>query len=360
VKTAVRIEAELVSPMVIVRERQERVYGCLDHIPGTTLRGALLSALWREGREPEIGAIVHHQRNRFPFLRPGPVGTTPAMLTTMSCKRAKVGHGLRDTLLARCGAAAVNVWRCAVCDQDLKRQEGYLHSGALVPPVLRTQRMHVGIDRQRGTAAPHVLFGATAVEPLRRDAEGRLEPLRMSGVGWFDAQDLPTLRRLAKEPIFVGKQRSRGYGELQLSFEDIFDDARVDEIAAGSEALAARLGLATGSCFTLGIVSPLIAYDPWLRASAQWRHWGIGNLELEEVYDFVETVIVDGWDFAAGIARDAEEAVAPGSVLFGKSRLPAHTLAERLAVLERCGVGERLDEGFGEVRANDAIHREQV
>lgn len=183
----------------------------------------------------------------------------------------------------------------------------------------------------------------------------------MTGRAWLHPDDLTLLRNIAEEPIFVGKQRSRGFGELRVRFEDDFDDARAEEIAAGSEALNATVGPADGTLFTLGVSTPLIAYDPWLRASARWESWGIESLEIGDVVEFlVETTSVDGWDFAAGIARDADEAVAPGGVLFARSRLPTKDLARALAALEREGVGERRDEGFGEVIANDRIHWEQV
>ncbi len=359
----VTFRAELLSPLVIARGRRERVHSSLDYIPGTSLRGAILSAyMMINGKDEVFERLLSPGRNVFPFLWPGPEGALPFARSAVSCKRHGAAHGLSDVLVPHYKALAAvadvreleQAMKCPKCGEDRKPHQGYRRGGAELPRPISTSRMNVGIDRRRLTAAPHILFGAEAIEPVVRDGE-RWKPLDLTGLGWIEEEDLEVIEQISSAPLFIGKMRSRGYGRTKLRVTRREPLRRAKEIANRIDSLTARCG-GGARYFTLDVVAPLIAYDRFLRAVSDPSEWLPKDLEAESVDAMAGTTIVAGWDMAARMPKDDEEAVAPGSAILARSKLSRDELARRLVSHEESGIGERRGEGFGRVVANDGFH----
>lgn len=362
---AVEFVLTLESPLFIGTHRQARASSCLDHVPGSTLRGALLATLYRErgSDDDTFAALLSSSSNRFPFLAPGPSGTSPVPRSVVGCKRGCPDHKL-DDLLVDCYLARRDQspeafdalsrrHGCRACGEDNRPVDGWWHDGGRLKPVVRMQRLCVGIDRQTGTASRGVLFGTTSVAPT--DGEGG--PTTLTGVGELEASALEALEPLCRSPLFLGKYKSRGFGRARLELRRLDQDA--SKQSYGIEKGCRALNKATGEreVFTLDLVSPLIHWDRYLRASLDPADWLPPELSATVLDQVVASTVISGWDLAAGMPKDEEHALAPGSVVLARSDLPRAELVERLVALERTGLGERRGEGFGQVVVN---HRQRI
>jgi CRISPR-associated Csx10 family RAMP protein len=82
-----------------------------------------------------------------------------------------------------------------------------------------------------------------------------------------------------------------------------------------------------------------------------------GSIQLE--HSSLNTSLVQGWNYLQGLPREDCLAINKGSVFLYKTRdVDREELLEKLAVLERTGVGLRREEGFGKLSVCDSFHWE--
>ena len=364
-KVPVEFEITLESPMIIGAERQARVPSSLRYIPGSTLRGALLAAHYRlHGEDELLTRLMSPGRSIFPFLYPGPMGTTPRALSTVLCKREGPNHPVEDVLAARYHALergrpedAIKLdtlLTCPTCGQPRRQGQGYWKGGEPVNALVVSQRMNVGIDRRTGTASQGVLFGTQSVEQMARTASGEFEPTIFGGRGAVDEEDLASLEEICREPLYFGKYRSRGFGKAKAAIRRTsVSKEKHKALKRGCYTYSKNLGEKEMTVFTLDVTSPLVAMDKYLRSTVKPKDWLPPELEAEELHTMLGQVVVSGWDQAANMPKEDSYAVAPGSVVLARSRLEPNALVEVLLALEHEGIGERREEGFGHVIAND-------
>jgi CRISPR-associated Csx10 family RAMP protein len=283
----------------------------------------------------------------------------------MSCKREGPAHGVKDVLIPRVQSldsglakteALANILVCDRCGEPRKPQSGYQVGLEPVPTAVRLFNMHVGIDRRRVSASPGILYGIESIAPTYQAEDGAWHPMKLTGVGQLAQDDVEVLNEVCSEPIWLGKNRSRGNGQADLALR-VLEPARdrVETIVSGCRTLQKLLGTEEGSVFTIDVVSPIIAYDRYLRATSEPAEWLPADLKPQVMDRLQLTTTVSGWDMATGLPKDETSAVAPGTVVVVISPLPAKEVGERLATLETTGVGERLCEGFGQAKFNDTF-----
>jgi CRISPR-associated Csx10 family RAMP protein len=236
------LEATLLSPVVVKRDRQSQRSEGTPSLSGSILRGALATLYLQtygltgeQSRKPFHHLFLDESACRFGPLDPGP-HTLP--VTAVSCKRrpgfladrkpeqkpADAPHGMADQLWSRVASrlagqslrdASVLPEHCH-CGNDLKPQVGFWLDGEGGPrqpsEIGRRLNMHVGIDRATHTAAETILYSLDALDPIGE--ETRL-------VGWLDADEtaVTALKDLLKnngEEIRAGHARTRGYGRVRL------------------------------------------------------------------------------------------------------------------------------------------------
>ncbi len=373
-KKRVRITLEPRTPFAISRHRERHISETLDHVPGSTLRGALAATWIRErgmpDADPVFDRVFQSGRNRFPFCYPGTGFPAPAPVTARTCKahpgpRSAGGHGIRDGALELLGwkdTGPSDTCSARDCSERLVRYGGLVarEEGGTVLRPLRETRMHAGIRRDTGTVRQGVLYGTTVVLPLGREAEGRDErPLVLEGTGAFEEEDLAALRELLGGDreggtILVGRSRSSGLGEMKVTLEEL----------GGGDDLETRMkawtdGVTTGPGKE-GLPVALTLVSPAILEKGGRYHFDPGEvladrLGLVEYRSLVQEVLVFGWNMATASPKPPAAAVAAGSVVLGRSSLDRETLLERARELELDGFGARTQEGFGRVLAWDPV-----
>lgn len=377
----IRMVARALSPVVINEQRQSSNNVSLDYIPGSTLRGALASAYLRRGNpEDDAFKALFLGDAAIPDLLPTDSVEAPSRvlpLTAFSCKRnpgfrsrlvagSEPGHGVRDMLallaVGRLGTAAeaggVEAsadWDC-VCRQELKPFAGYWNGDLKAPALFRAEKSYnrfTGVDRLTRTVAQSIFYTSQSLDDYN-DAGGSDPSRYFCGTARVDAAGYASLAGLAAEPLFVGSDRTRGYGELELALSEI--PPAVPDYEAWDRDFRGLLGASagTGFYFSVTLASHAILLDRFLRPSAQ-LDTGIDG--CEEIMRLVKGVQVRGWSAAWGLPKPDDAGLRKGSTfLLRYQGSDSAGLMEQLERLRREGVGVRKEEGFGSVIIDDPIH----
>ncbi len=348
-------------------------------IPGTVIRGALAAAYLADRKEADAGfdALFLRKLVRFGDLRIGDARPWP--LSVRQCAAKPDEHGKIDNLLWA-GAGRVLPIECPDSEED--RRDRW----KLEPPK--------GYYRFKQPDASRALQYCEEEVGSRRLAHAEIDPLFLKArpgqfhssqvvdqaqefSGFFHAQGdgEATLRSLIGEgrDVYVGRGRSRGQGRVRVSmFEEAArSPARIREKIQRMNQVARRLGGKEDSVvFSCTLDSATLLYDRWLRSRSclEARDLGLETDDDEKRYQriaqYQRTAVITGWHAKGGLPKTEAAAIAPGSCfLFRRNRCVEpeteyQRLAAILAGLEERGVGERLDEGFGEVTFCRTLHCE--
>lgn len=281
------------SPAIVTSKRTERGYvKPLSFIPGSTLRGALLSALYRAGsvgkqelareaREPSLLASaalpVAEGRRTVP--------ATPFMAVCKLCGRVvDLTREAADTL------QELREPRFALyCPSDgspLEPLHGYFvyaAGGGLATYKPRTFRStSVAISKERGSAVKGLLFDYEAI------AEG--------SEFWAYVYAPDSLKLPERLEVYVGRGQSRGFGWAELALRP-----------ARAQPLPQR-----GVFVAISPLAPL--------SSVSWRGC---ELRIGKVYGR-SLALQLGWDLAASRPRPIARLARPGSVVAGELRCGDH------------------------------------
>jgi len=348
-------------------------------IPGTVIRGALAAAYLAEHNEPDAAfhALFLQKLVRFGDLRIGDARPWP--LSVRQCAAKPDEHPKIDNLL-RAGAEGVLPIECQDPEENpedrpkLEPPQGYYRFKQPDPSrVLQYCGEEVGSRR----------LAHAEIDPLFLKARpgqfhsSQLVDQAQEFSGFFHARDegeAALLSLIGKgRDVYVGRGRSRGQGRVRVS---IFEEAarspsRIRDKIERMNQVARRLGGQNDSVvFSCTLDSATVLYDRWLRPRSclEARDLGLAPAANEEPYEIVaqfqRTAPITGWHAKGGLPKSETVAVSPGSCfLFRRHRCADPEVEyQRLAVifagLEECGVGERLDEGFGEVTFCRTLHCE--
>ncbi|MEX1027452.1 MAG: RAMP superfamily CRISPR-associated protein [Candidatus Paceibacterota bacterium] len=413
-----RIEANLLAPLALKRDRQSDRSETVRSIPGTTVRGALANAYLQQ--HGEVDSVFHRlfldeAHCRFGPLDPGP-HFFPA--TVSACKRFSKDHPKVDQLWFRaaqhltgnCLAESVHqrFRQCHVCGTDMKGHVGFWeHRDSQIAERDDEQHQvsaHVGIDRGTFTAADGMFYTLEAIAP-RDDAYDL--------IGWIQLTDDARLDldRLLHEEVgvvYLGHHRTRGYGKVRLTIgEDNLGDGMADNQSGGwqqwSDAMiqfvrdvcvtsdaesttdrrrTVALSASRDFLFSISLPDGAILVDHLLRYTADpaamidWlpplpdpaRLFPVderlaaalpGGGTLQCVAAVTNEQLLRGWNAAHGLPRQDEWMVARGSVYvyrFQGSQEDRGDLHRRLTELAAAGIGLRRNEGYGRIAVSDPIH----
>uniref|UniRef100_A0A7C4MLS9 CRISPR system Cms protein Csm4 n=1 Tax=Desulfatirhabdium butyrativorans TaxID=340467 RepID=A0A7C4MLS9_9BACT len=296
-------------------------------------------------------------------------------LTAISCKRnpgfqTEGKHGVQDALPFLAAAALEQTsmayaFSCMVCGQDTKPFYGFwngsLSSPAQTDPVLLYQR-HTGIDRHTGTVANSIFYVTQGIAEGRKDVNGTFCDQFLGGSLWLTSQQEQLLNRWLAEPIFIGADRTRGMGEVEIRMEkaqeppiDVIDwDRQFRKRIAG----LVSHPLPNGLFFSVDFQSAGVFLDEFLRPSFDWKP---DFPMVEEVIRIVRKQTVVGWNCAWQLSKPQDTAISPGSVyLFRYTGNDLYGLGDFLDQLQRSGVGLRKPEGFGRIRVCHPIHTKEL
>lgn len=341
---------ELLSPVSLPRVRMSNHAESRTEIPGRTLRGALAAAwIRRHGKDEGFHRLFTSDS---PLIVPMCAPGNPRPMTVYACKRNSSGaHGFFDrsiTLIRQMdsGKREDTEWLCPVCGNDLVPASGMELDGKQVS-IPRIFRTHAGIEYGRGSVAPGVLYSVQAISHV--DLEGR--PVRMHGLteAQKDLEDL--VQDLMRLPLYVGSDRSRGYGEVRLSVEafDRDEQTEAQRVANFSRQFARRLGVDPDERSYVAVMAeePVVLVDAMLRPTDV----------LETPVEGAKAVLkvnraerLRGWHMAAGLPAFDDQGLLPGAVwvfAWNRSLLDEEWLA--LARWSMCRVGADGHLGYGRI-----------
>ena len=405
-----------------------------EFIPGSALRGAVAARLLSacphpagdhgpngcpDGDDCPFWRLFGHDEPLFGNAYPGALGPVyPFPLTARTCKRygglstgsaASDGdhHGVFDVLFADfaydlvsdprfparaqirpdLGTAWSDGWAprlrdraesCPAeregerCGEPVQQAEGYYAWDGEVTRVTgpaKARATHVGINRARSVAEDELLFTQETLE-----SDERQQHFFASVAVTGDEQQALLLQEL-DGVYYVGRGRSRGYGEVFISREVPWDYPPLEHRLLDFQD-AAELALApyrdvdekkvatdlSGRLFSLTLRAPAIleAAGRPLRAPTP------ATLGLPEDVIFLRAwarpAQVGGWHGAAGLPRRTRPAVQAGSVFlyYAPESVAEEALLERLAALEAEGIGDDRPRGYGQVTACAAFHLRQA
>lgn len=359
----------------------------LPHVPGVILRGALAEWLKRNGKEKDILSIV--KRFRFGNLFPSPIKmcyALPFPMTALECKiqggfqnppkgREK-GHGIRDSLilalayyeLEKSGARfpVPMTLRCGICKGRMERVSGFyasLPEGRLKISSVRGVQTKVALSRYRRAAQEQLLYRIVALQP-QECFVGRI---------WLeDEKDLDLLCQ-AIEQVGLGSLTTRGFGAAQLSKSQIQEwktvskrvsefNERLKEVWRDLADLAKQGGSNVpdepkGNYFSVDLLSPAILNDeqglPTLKLSLE-----INGEKLEPVFWATQPAFIGGWSMPWGLPKPTALGAAMSSVYVFRTKQTIDDILPKLEELEAKGVGERNEEGLGEILVCHPFHLE--
>ncbi len=396
-----RITAGLLAPVIIQKKRQANASETLDYIPGSTLCGAAAASFFRHGGEPEdkiFRTLFVDRPIAFPNLLPARVVGGPARvlpLTALTCKDkggflSENGHGVRDGLV---GAAAKRILKRSLgkshdvcsftaattekaCESRLESYSGYWNGDPYAPRMCKVSilyRRHTGIDRLTGTVAPEIFYTTQAIADLHKDGaiqfgqnDSGYHRQYLTGDILLDDEQHEYLCRIIREKnLFVGADRTRGFGEVELTIDELEEaQTPVFDIKSWNDGFRTKYGKLAGeepeegTYFCVKLESPAILVDMFLRPTLDISHDFPG---VTPVLKVTRNQILRGWQTVWRMPKPDDLALSMGSVfLFRYRGQDFDGLFAHLSELVRTGIGLRREEGFGRVSICDPIHVMEV
>lgn len=244
------------------------------------------------------------------------------------------------------------------CEQGLKRTRGGFYSieRAKAESFSPSEcvEMHLAVDPETGRAAESQLYEYTALA-AGQYLEGEMQ---LAGDEAWDAlQRLTGLALKAPVPLHLGKATQRGYGKVTLWLEEVGPQPN----RWVGQDLTSRVALGATDV-TLFLLSDAMIVDPWGRyVTAFEADWLTPELQLpvacvESTY--VDHHLVDGFNTTWHLPRWRAVALAAGAVVrLRLSRPVDQAMLDRLAMVEREGIGARRCEGYGQVAFNHPFYQ---
>jgi CRISPR-associated protein Csx10 len=390
------------------------VPGTLHYLPGSAIRGALATNFMRAGgdeKKDEFLRLFLSDEVRFGNLYPGKNGK-PLPLTAWTCKLRPGfthdnGHGVWDLLL---GLAAKRVFgkdiNAPVCrenharsDQrgsgdgqvDLERFTGFYSYDRF-----NSYDSEIGAWRKSGTDT-RILARTSICSPLGTAKYGQLyslEALEEGQLFWgyiycrddveskLQSLFFPERRSDGQEGrlLFLGTARNRGLGKVELYELSYAEDVNLygrnpadlkKRLQTFNENLRSHaVESDKKTYFSLTLDSDVILQDDLLRYMSYLDpramredlrsrtgedHKWLERVEL--VLQVSSTRRLSGWNEKHGLPKDEALAVSMGSVfLYRYDGDDDETLVSGLQELEKEGLGQRRNEGFGYVCVCDPFH----
>jgi CRISPR-associated protein Csx10 len=374
IESDLRVRVTLTSPALVgVATIDANYRETRRELPGSTVRGAIGFAL-RELLEnadgdPAAQDLLDAERGaRFGFLYPADAerrgvdpGDGPVPITSAACKRKQRAHGIVDTLLDRlvllhassaAGAERASpqaIPQCRECGAPLRGAQGSRRATA--PPKTRLI-VRASMDRTRQSARDGQLFTQVLLAP------GSVFEGTIRNIPLQSRQRLS--EALGSGIVSFGRGRSSGWGQAKIDIEAAPRRSPLAERAAAFDrALRARLdraGLASGR---IGRLVPVTLLSP-LWPSGAGEPGGDGKHDLCDAMGSATCLLAarrfareGSWDQRSGMMTSFRATAAGGVFVIELQQATWRDIVGRLETLERDGIGQRRDQGHGQVLCFD-------
>ena len=396
--TELSLQVTLESPILTGgRKPSGQAVEAVNYIRGALIRGAIAKALLAdlENNEPDDDfrqLFLNDEAGIFRNCTPGAM-VLPA--TAASCKDFSgfrkaddnEKHGMFDTLLERIVSEKAK-WmyqpNCPKCQGRVEAQGGFYtkSDNIFTKKELNTRLLtRVAINRQRKVAEDELLYHLTAIDPIivRNKKETSQDEVESEKVILHGSARIPSDlvnkvdRTLQQKVKRLGGGSSRGLGKVciavdkQQSFDtlskriDAFNEALQEVWQSYADLPNTEMGQFEGTYFSVNLQSDAIltAEDEWQRSmtlnASMLKDMTGCKTDLTLVRSFASHDYVGGWNAAWELPKETDLVTKIGSVfVFHTSDLDAW-LSE-LQTLENIGIGNRREEGFGQVLICDRFH----
>lgn len=358
----------------------------LPYVPGAALFGALGQIFGAQAAFDEALFRAIRCHNAYP-ARPEDPWVRPLPATAIQPRGVDEGEHVADSLYARVCWERQQPPALIYAPTDIDGrpweavgQKFYTLSGDRLQHRSVQQRVltRVGINRRRGTAEDRRLYSLLAIrETTEVKAEGgsRRAPTRFRGSIALPDGNEERVRRTLAQITHLGGRQTSGLGAVKVEVSST--DARADEARQVQQRVAAMtrrfreqaqlyeaLGGApwpiTGSIFTLNLLADAFLFEhgwlPTQELSAEQLK-ELTGIEAALVRAFTTTRTIGGWNVLWQRPKPTGAAVAMGGVFVFQTDRPLNEEdCKRLAHLQLDGIGERRNEGYGQVRVCDEFH----
>ena len=403
--TELSIKVTLESPIITGgRKPSGQAAETVQYIRGGLIRGAVAKALLAdlENSEPDDDfkqLFLNDGAGIFRNCYPG-VNVLPA--TAIGCKDytgflaaddpdRKEKHGIFDTLFQRLVAEKAGLLyhpNCPNCNDDdddgrVEAKSGFYtqSKGCYKQKTLNTRLLtRVAINRQRKVAADGLLYHLNVIDPLIMKGE-KSKNVRLYGSARVPSALVSKVAdTLQKQVQRLGGGSSRGLGRVSVKVkkrDDNDTDSLEQRISKFNRELKnvwetysrlpnVNIGDFDGGYFSVDLQSGAILEQNWQSSmviTEQMLQETTGcNAEVKLIRSFANYDYVSGWNAAWKLPKETDLVTQMGSVfVFRTTDIDAWIPA--LQTLESKGIGNRREEGFGQILICDRFHlrtREQV
>ncbi len=331
-----------------------------EYIPGSMIRGALISRYLRWHRQHELDLGNDEVQRLFfsdqdtRYLNAYIVGNGIRMLPVPQSWRREKGASQTESVLRVCDFSIEGDEDDLVSPKGFTDGEFWYRKGSSVYGHRPERRVNIHNQRDRTK-------GRSSKKENNPDTEGAVFRYEALGAGQTfqsailcTAQDGETLQILLENPdVKLGGSRSAGYGHAKLTME---------EIADWQESNIAARGRAEEEGTTLTLLSHTLLRDEWGQPTADPNllteaiNYTLGTEGLTAVsHIFSSSTLIGGFNRKWGLPLPQVPALAAGTVLVFEDETLTTAQIEQL---ELEGIGDRRNEGFGRVAVN--IHSNRV
>jgi CRISPR-associated Csx10 family RAMP protein len=368
-----KVTADLETPAMVSQNRAVGNFIESDWgVPGRMFRGAAAQQAIQEclvddpAQDPTFRQLFLEHKVHFGDLRIE--GATAWPLTARGCRAFPHDHAIIDLLLSQ-AAGSVPSLDCPISGCGAKREKPKKLRGCDVNGSVRavepeTQHMaHVGIDPLTMRAEASQFYSTRLLSPSQR----------LNGHIWAAGESAAAVRSFFLKPrrLQVGRGRTRGQGRLAITIQDSEESTRGElrEQVMEFNRLAWELfpDLQGRLLVSVTLRSPCLLLDDWLLSRSFMSPADLGS-------DFAgagfrvkmwstRMVRIAGWHAAAQLPKPETSAIAAGSAFLFERQLRNcapeavfEEVADSLLAASGEGIGERRQEGFGEVTICDNFH----
>ena len=359
----------------------------VQYIRGSLIRGAIAKA-WladSEDKEPDDDFRQLFLNEKAGIFRNCYPGSKVLPATAVGCKDLsgflKEGdsekHGIFDTLLERLVAEKADRLyqpNCPHCDKGRVESQGGFYKQIderYEKRTLKTRLLtRVAINRQRKVAEDELLYHLTAVDPLLTDKKN----VSLKGSVRVPSKLVSRVSdTLQKQVQRLGGGTSRGLGRVRVKVKNAPDsdslEERICKFNTGLEKVwksyrqlpTVEMDAFEGTYFSIDLQSEAIltAEDGWQRSmvlTAPMLQEMTGcTADVTLIRSFASYDYVSGWNAAWGLAKEPDLVTRMGSV-FVFHTPDIESWKPCLKVLEETGIGNRREEGFGQILVCDPFH----
>lgn len=385
-----------------------------DYIPGSTLRGALAKGMVRKLKENGKGNGDIAEMLDENFTKSGLIfddclpteGNTPSKIIPFSARTCKVHDGflddytdindkphgvidvvIPDLIYEKADLPIANLYKCSQsdCDNVMTDISGYYRKGAKYEKIEISKRVvtRSAQNRKLRNSAEGQLF---SIESIEKPADKTFN--FVGTVRNINSDMLTKLDEWNCKKLHVGAERSTGYGNIKIEFENLTEEKDIrkridkfnDTLKTNMDRCKKKWGelckgeIGNETYFTVDLLSDTILLDEnGLYAGLLPEEWEIKTDEgiiiavAERIRSYARTELVSGFMFKLDsngnkqfMSKRVQQAIKRGSVFVYK--ISADKLDEilpKLLDLEQKGIGERKEEGFGHIRICDEFHYEK-